>query len=447
MRFRHLLIFIWAILTIAYILFGTNSNWPYKIEGDGKYYYQYLLSAVYDMDFDFSNNYSVARYPWMHTEIDIFRFRDNINPQTGRPINVYTCGPAILWFPIFLIALGVGNLISTIGLIDIDLNPWGRYMQYSIMYSSVIYALISFSMIHKLLFIRFRVSSISISILMICFSTNLFYYIIFEPAYSHIYDFLTFVLFFSIFLKTWNRESIRDHMLLGCAGGLHCLVRTQNVATVAIFSIPLLYGAIVQAHRIRSPSPVLVRLVFISAFALTFSPTLLLNDYLYGNPLIIPQGSGSVTPLTPHVWKVLFSPLNGLFVFSPILLFGLVGFVLLLKSEFRSKTALRWPLITLAAAFLIQLYINSIPVDWWGGRALGQRRLISVYLVFIFGLAYLIQILWHRGKSSIVSLAAAGFFLLNMVITMIIVFTWPPPRNIYGFIIDLPLRLIHWLFT
>ena len=48
---------LFLFLTLSYFCFGTFKNWPYKIESDGKYYYQYLVSGYYDHDFDFSNNY------------------------------------------------------------------------------------------------------------------------------------------------------------------------------------------------------------------------------------------------------------------------------------------------------------------------------------------------------------------------------------------------------
>ena len=47
-------------LVVIFFSFGTNRNRSYKIESDGKYHYQYVISLYLDNDIDFTNNYRLG---------------------------------------------------------------------------------------------------------------------------------------------------------------------------------------------------------------------------------------------------------------------------------------------------------------------------------------------------------------------------------------------------
>src|SRR5215813_9907406 len=145
----RLFLLLTLFLSLSYFYFGTYRNWPYKIESDGKYYYQFLVSALMDMDFDFTNNYNADKYEWMRTPIDHYMWRKAINPKTGRPVNLFTIGLAILWSPFFVIASIFGKIINTF-YSAIDMNPYGRYFQYTTMYSSVLYCITSLYLLYFL---------------------------------------------------------------------------------------------------------------------------------------------------------------------------------------------------------------------------------------------------------------------------------------------------------
>lgn len=236
---RHYFIVLTLILTVFYFSFGTYRNLPYKIESDGKYYYQYLVSITFDKDIDFTNNYRVKQHPWMETEIDHYHFRDSVSSTTGKPINVFTIGPAILWAPFFLITLAVGKVLTFLNF-SIDMNPFGKYFQYSVMYSGVFYCVAGLALLHKILNNYFSDSISKISIWLILITSPLFYYTIFEVSMSHVYDFFTFTLLIYVFVNVSKRRSWSYFIVLGLVGALHVLIRTQNIITVFIFSLILL---------------------------------------------------------------------------------------------------------------------------------------------------------------------------------------------------------------
>lgn len=431
-----------GLLIAHYFAFGGYKNWRYKIEGDGKYFYQYLVSAVYDGDLDFSNQYRSPRYPWMRTEIDYDRFRDVVSPVTGRPANIFWPGSALLWFPFFAVSWSLGTLLNAVGL-AVDMNPFGRWFQYGVMVAGPAYAALALVLLGRL-FSRLRLLSVDssrLALVLVLFASPLYYYTVFEPSMSHVYDLLAFVLYLLAILRWVERGLLRDLAALSFAGGLFILVRAQNAATVALFSLVLFFlparpgqeGARVALLRLRRFAGCTLPLL------LGVLPILALNRYLYGGAFVV-KGAGSVLdPTHPKLLEVLFSPKNGLFSHHPLLLVGLAGFVWLLAS--RPVELPRWFLWTLLGAFFVQLWVNASTPDWWGGagpegHSFGQRRLLSSLPLFTLGLAFLLEKVRRRSGDRFtgpVLAMAAVTVALGFYLTLIYVFVWydPVPHDVF----------------
>ena len=396
---------LFVLLSLAYFHFGTYCNWPYKIESDGKYYYQYLVSGFYDGDFDFTNNYRTPKYDWMHLKIDHYELKEQVNPITNRPTNLFTLGQSILWTPFFLITRLSGYTLRAFGF-QVDTNPWGKFFQYGIMYSAVIYTLITLFLLYRLLNRYFDKTPSIYATWMILFSTNLFYYTVFEPSMSHVYDLFTFVVFIFIFIQAVESPSLLWYIALAIAAAFHILVRTQNILTIILFSLLLFLIPLTMQWKLPS-----LKLTGIYLGLLLFGllPIPLLNTYLFGNPLTIPQGTSFLDLKNPKIFEVLFSPRNGLFSTHPSLSIAFFSFqifvIYIIKTKDRSESIF---FIALLIAFALQAYINSATSDWWGGESFGQRRLISSFPLFAFGFAYLTQYLQRLSPILCMIIIGAG---------------------------------------
>ena len=164
----------------------------------------------------------------------------------------------------------------------------------------------------------------------------------------------------------------------------------------------------------------------------------MLNNYLFGNPLTIPQGDGFLHLKDPAIWQVLFSQRNGLFSHHPSLLLGGLGFIAFIYFIFKAKNKSESSVfITMFIAFALQVYINSTTADWWAGTSFGQRRLVSSFPLFTFGFAYIMQKTqnWHS-KLSIIGISV--FSVLGIYLTLIHVFLWnyKEPHNIFVWMFD-----------
>ncbi len=448
-RFRLLLL---GLLTASYFAFGGYRNWPYKIESDGKYYYQYLVSAVTDGDLDFSNQYRAPKYPWMRTEIDHYGFRDLVSPVTGRPANVFWPGPALLWLPFYAFTWLLGSLLNAAGL-AVDMNPFGLWFQYGVMVAGPVSAALALVLLERLSSRLGAASEASsrLACVLALFASPLYYYAVFEPSMSHVYDLLAFVLYLLAVLGWVEKGRSRDLAALSLAGGLLILVRVQNAATVGLFSLALFLlparddrkgtrGGRLRPGRLAACAlPLLLGVV----------PILALNRYLYGDAFAVRGAGSSLAYAHPRLLEVLFSARNGLFSHHPLLLVGFAGFVWLLAAP--PVEAPRWFLGTLLASFLVQVWVNASVPDWWGGHAFGQRRLLGSLPLFVLGLAVLLEKVRRRSGDRFtrpVLAMSAVVALLGFYLVLIHVFVWSydePHDVLRSMFVTVPARVLRKL--
>jgi hypothetical protein len=144
---------------------------------------------------------------------------------------------------------------------------------------------------------------------------------------------------------------------------------------------------------------VLDLIAIVAGWALAFSPQMAIWSALYGAPLALPQGPSFLQWSSPHPFLVLFSDNHGLFTWAPLLLLSLVGLV---KFGWKHRTVG----IPIAIVTAVAWYVNAAVVDWWAGEAFGARRFLSLYPLFVLGLASWLSSSDHRLRPGRVGLVA-----------------------------------------
>ena len=285
------------------------------VYGDGIYYYAWLRSVAVDHDINFRNDY-------------------------GHAGNIYSVGPAILWSPGFL---WIHSLIRGDG----TSFPY----QITVGLMSVGYAIVG-------LLLLLRLVKDPLTILALAFATNLLFYGSLDTVNSHALSFLAA----TVFLTLWAERG-KNQVLLGSVLGLLALIRPQD----ALYGILLLRKTTAKSIAKNA-----------QGFVLVFSLQLIAWQLLYGRFWVSPyldRGYG-FDFLHPKILEVLFSPNNGLFLWTPITLLGIIGLVL----------AKRYILLFLFAA---QLYLIASWTTWWQGASYSGRMFISVLPVVAVGLTHL----------------------------------------------------------
>ncbi len=211
-----------ALCTVLFALLAALFLVPVVHGTDGAGYYSYLRSAVIDGDLDLANEYEYfsERYPYIGVRTDA---------KTGKVVNPYTIGTAILWAPFFLLAHATTLLLGR--------PPDGYTSLYPVltMLGSAFYAaagvMLTIRIASQWVGGRFAVWGVVVFFL----SSHVFFYAYLQPSMAHAASFFVVALF----VHTWyfgfrTNPTLRTWVTLGLAGGLMCLVRPQNGVFLAL---------------------------------------------------------------------------------------------------------------------------------------------------------------------------------------------------------------------
>jgi hypothetical protein len=265
----------------------------------------------------------------------------------------------------------------------------------------------------------------ALATLTVFLATPLVFYTYIAMPLAYAPGFFLFALFLTIWLWDDTRplaeqragRSLRQWAALGAVGGLMAITREQLGLMLLLPAVEslLAYGHLLAAawHTRRAaalaPAWHLLRghAVFLLCLALALTPQLLTYQVLNGRPLPSSTVSGkleSAGGFSPHFFDTLIHPHHGAFLWSPVLLLGLVGLLWLARRD--------WLLaLLLALGFVVQTYINgAFGSTWHLSGAFGFRRLIESTPIFVLGLAALLG--WLQGRTGRGPLLLGALFLV-----------------------------------
>jgi hypothetical protein len=133
-------------------------------------------------------------------------------------------------------------------------------------------------------------------------------------------------------------------------------------------------------------------LLFIPVMALVFLPQMLYWHHTTGNYLWYSYGEeGFSNWSSPKMLSVLFSHQNGLFLYTPLMVFIAWGMLL----QLQQKAVGRWlnPVI-----LLIATYVFASWWAWWFGGAFGHRCYVEYYSIMTLPLGFVLVKLSNSDK-------------------------------------------------
>ncbi|MEW5957421.1 MAG: phospholipid carrier-dependent glycosyltransferase [Chloroflexota bacterium] len=197
-------------------------------------------------------------------------------------------------------------------------------------------------------------------------------------------------------LFTYRQEGgLRHVAMAGLSAGFAVMTRANNLFLLPVFGLYLLWVIYTSARQQLTPNPLPALrsslsasrsplLTFLCALAIPGLILLAYNASRSGNPL---QTGYDLTLFSPNIllglYKLLFSPLRGLFIYSPILLLSLPGWWLLRQAY----PAEAWLFAGLAGVTV------GLFSAWSSGEGLswGSRFLVSVTPFLTIPLAPLVE--------------------------------------------------------
>lgn len=365
-------------------------------------YYSWLRSAMIDGNLNVGDEFTHYGYG-----------AERGTTITGYTYNEWAVGSAVLWSPFFMTAHGLSHLVRALGLPAATDGYAAQYV-WAISLASAVYAFTSVLLTYRLCREYFTLSISVLATAAIWLSSSLVFYMYSHPAMSHANDASTYALLVFTWYKTRHQQAWHGAALRGAAAGLCALIRQMN-AVFVFFVLGELAISGIQAWQ-RTRRVIEIRRAFLNivlfslAWWLVYSLQVIVWRIVFGHWIVLnPYAEGAGVGfdwLHPHLLSVLFSTNRGLFVWTPLMLLAVLGWLPLWRKE-RRLTAL------VVLNFALQLYIVASWGDWSGSAAFGQRFFTNIVPAFTLGLAALLNVLQHRVRFRWLVTACAFFVIWN----------------------------------
>lgn len=365
-----LLVF-WLIIVIV---IGTNvkyKHWEnkYKIMYvDVLHYYAYLPATFIHHDltlkFTRTNNSYYSQYFWPRVLPN-----DNL-------IILTTMGMSYMYAPFFV---AVHYPLKWFGEAATGYTPPYKI---ALILSSIFWFTIGLYFLRKLLLRYFSDQVTAFTLIATVLATNLFFYVTDEPAMSHAYSFALYALFI-YFVDSWFKNPKTKYSIaIGLLIGVIALIRPSNAVIVLL--LPLWgvdsFKSLVDRVKLffHKYPQILIMLV---ATILTWIPQVIYWKYVSGQYFVFTYGEkGKFFFDNPQFFRVLLGFRKGWLIYTPIMIFAIIGLIPLWKKN----RNLFWAVITF---FVFNLWIVCSWWLWWYGGSYGMRALIESYAIMAFPMA------------------------------------------------------------
>lgn len=401
------------------------------VVGDGLAYLIWLDSIVLDGDLDLGNQ--AEKFAGVNT------YHIYYNAETGRWASAFPLGIALLLVPFYRIAAWLDVLpFFRIN----DLYFWGIQgisfvYGLAIMIGVNLYMLLTAALGYGIARRFTRPWPAAVVTLAVYFCTPLFFYTSIEPLNSHIGGAIPATLFVWLWLRARDRPPAQGWreagpwLWVGLAAGLTALCRWQ----VALIAVPVGIELLLRRRWREMALAVLGGLLLVWIIPYSWWQ-------MYGKLVLIPASEGDKSAIVRapvNAWHVLFSPIAGLFPWSPIVALALLGLIPLTRRDWRLAGSV-------AAMVALQVLVNGAVKNWWAGTGFGMRRMAELYPVYVLALAALFgavsRIPWLNALVWSASIALALYGIALVLARMN--FTWTNP---WGLARDAPLTELGYTFS
>jgi hypothetical protein len=365
------------------------------IDNDVVSYYAYLPAGIifHDLNFSFIKDLpsGFSGKIWVGTA------------PNGKPILRMTMGLAFLWLPFFLVA----HLYSKIMGIEALGYSWPYSL--SIFAATIFYLFIGLLFLRKILLKYFSELITGITILLVVLATNLMYYAVSEPGMSHVYSFSLITIFLYTTFKWVDRPTVLLSVILGLLAGLIVLIRPVN-GLVLVFPALISINSFSEFYQRLAIRWKYIAFAGIAAILIT-TPQLIYwkmqTGHLFFNSYM---DQGRFYFANPHVLDGLFSFRKGWFIYTPVMLFSMVGL-------FFMKQYIAGYSKAIIVFLVLFIYVIFSWWCWWYGGSFGSRPMVETYGLMAIPLAAFLaafskKAVWQQG---VIGLMLVLMIYLNQI--------------------------------
>jgi hypothetical protein len=378
-----------AMMICMFILiavFLINGFDPFIISWDTYGYYLYLPQGILHQDIGVENFETITHA--LESQVHTSTFYQASKAETGNWVMKYPMGLSIFYLPFFLIGL----FASWAG--NYEMNGFSLPFQYSMMIGSVLYMLAGIWLLWKILKHFFSEIVTSITLIFILFGTNYLQIHIGSHCMPHVYLFTAYAALIWLTILWYEKRKIKHAVLIGLLIGLMTISRPTELLSIII---PILYGLkspISIYHRIKKIGTWYKHILAAGvALCMIILPQLIYWKIFAGNWIYNSYnnpGEG-LDILSPNTLDFLFSFRKGWLIYTPIMIFSIIGVFVTKKS----KPTWFWPIITFS---ILYIYVSSCWSSWWYATSFSQRTMVQVYPLLAISFACFIDFVVSYNK-------------------------------------------------
>lgn len=307
--------------------------------------------------------------------------------ESGNYVLKYSCGQALQYLPFF----GAAHLIARFS--DYPADGFSPPYQLLISIGSWLIAFLGLWYLRKTLLLFFSDTATAITILLIVTGSNYLDYAAINGAMTHNNLFTIYCLLLWTTHLFYKNPSSGRAISIGILVGLAALTRPTEIISCLI---PLLWGlsgfrwSAIQ-ERIgffKKHLPKLALAILVTALIGSLQP--IYWKYATGEWIVYSYQDQGFSWLRPHFYMGILSAQSGWLVYSPMLIFALLGFIFL----YRKASSVFWMSLIFSLLFI---YITFAWDIWTYGGGLGIRAMVQCYAVLALPMAAFVSWVLEKG--------------------------------------------------
>ena len=322
-----------------------------------------------------------------------------LHEASGNYVMKYSCGQAIMLSPGFAIAHLWAQNDSRY-----PADGFSHPYQFCISMWTLIIATIGLIFLWKILRVYFSEKVTLLGILGIVLGSNYIAYSAISGAMTHNTLFTLYAILIYLTIKFYRKPSLALAFGIGISVGFAALIRPTELISCLI---PILWGLpsltkTAFSQRLQFFKDHWKKLMLaVILVILVGSIQLMYWKYATGEFIVYSYEDQGFDWFSPHILDGLFSYRSGWLIYSPLMIFAVLGFIPLYKE----KKAIFNSTFIFTCLFTYIAFAWSI---WWYGGSLGQRTMVQIYPVLAFPLCAMIYIILN---TSVLWKAISGIFI------------------------------------
>ena len=386
------IVFIFAFIVSTFFYFQVwKKN---RIIVDAPSYYAYL-PAVF-IHHDLKMNFIDRDRDFYKDKIWYYKI------ENGNKLIKCPAGVSLALLPFFM----AGHLIA--GWMDIPQTGYTMPYQNAMSLGVLLYLFIGLLYLRKLLLAHFSEGISALTIITLVLGTNLLWYSTFEGFMSHGISFSLLCICMYLFDR-WLREGhLRPLLVFSALFGILVLIRPLAITILLYFLIVGIYskgGFRVFLRFLRA------QLKNVAIAIVVFLPFLCIQPlywkYITGHWYYDVYIDEHFIFSSPAIFLFLFSFRKGIFIYTPVLVFAVVGLVALYRRQ-------RGIVVATLSVMLLTVFILS---SWWAwsyGISWGIRPMVDYYSLLAIPMAAGLSFFMEKGRLIKVITAAVLFLLIAL---------------------------------